>query len=316
MKRSLATVALLTAVCAAITIAKPAFLSPHNIDSVLLWMPILTVVAAGQLLVVLVGGIDVSVGSILGFAGIGVGLFCRAMPDSPIALAFVVGAAIGLVLGCVNAALVAYCRLPPLIVTIGTLASFRGLTFLLSKGDQIDSSVLPDGLMALASTGLELGSVTASYLLLISICVAVLVGALLAATPLGRNLRAIGSNSEAAFLRGVPVSRATFFAFAACGALAGLGGTLYASRFGFVNPSSAGLNLELSVIAAVAIGGAKLSGGSGSMVGTLCGCALLSVVNVALSVLGIAADWQMLAYGVVILVAVIADGAAAKRWVA
>jgi rhamnose transport system permease protein len=90
--------------------------------------------------------------------------------------------------------------------------------------------------------------------------------------------------------------------------MAGLAGVMYASRFGFVNPGSAGQNFELTVIAAVAIGGAKLTGGAGTVVGTLLGCVLLSFINVALSTLGIDANWQLLAYGSVILVAIVVDG--------
>jgi rhamnose transport system permease protein len=103
------------------------------------------------------------------------------------------------------------------------------------------------------------------------------------------------------------VNRAKFWAFAACGALAGLAGVMYAARFGFVNPGSAGQNFELTVIAAVAIGGTKLTGGSGSVLGVFLGCHLLSCINVSLSLLGIDANWQMLTYGAVILVGVLVD---------
>jgi rhamnose transport system permease protein len=194
--------------------------------------------------------------------------------------------------------LVAVAKLPPLIVTIGTLATFRGLTFLLSKGDQIDSSMLPDGLTSLAHTGLPLGPITISYLLMIALTVAGATAIFLSLSPPGRAIISWGSNPEAAFLRGINGGKVNWLVYAVSGATAGLAGVMYAAKFGFVNPGTAGQSFELTVIAAVAIGGAKLTGGAGTV---------LSVINVALSLLGIDANWQMLAYGVVILVAIITD---------
>ena len=112
---------------------------------------------------------------------------------------------------------------------------------------------------------------------------------------------------DAARLRGVPVKRVTFFTYAFTGALSGFAGLLYASRFGFLNPGQTGVGLELTVIAAVVIGGVNVFGGSGSVPGVLLGCLLLGAINVALAVLGIAGTWQLAVYGLVILIAVIAD---------
>jgi rhamnose transport system permease protein len=300
-------------VALAVGLKEPRFFQPQSIESVLLWMPLITVAAMGQLLVVVTGGIDISIGSILAFSGIGVGLIYKANPNLPVFLALGLGLLLGLVLGFVNAALVTWGKLSPLIVTIGTMATFRGLTFLLSKGDQIDSSVLPDSLTGLAHTGPHIASVTISWLLIISLLFAAATAAFLKVTLLGRNVFAYGSNSQAAFLRGISGNAVTLTVYCVCGALSGLAGVMYAARFGFVNPGSAGQNFELTVIAAVAIGGTKLTGGSGSVAGVLLGCLLLSVINVALSVLGIDANWQMLSYGVVILVAILVDGFASRR---
>lgn len=316
MKRELTALVLIALLCVAVGIAEPRFLQPRSIESILLWMPLIVVLAIGQLLVIVTGGIDISVGSILGFSGIGVGLLLKANPSLPVPVAFACGLGIGLVLGFVNAALIVWLRLAPLIATIGTLAAFRGLTFALSKGDQIDGSTLPDGLTGLASTGIPLGGVTVSWLLLIGFAVAGVTAVFLRYGTAGRALFAIGSNAEAARLRGVSISKATFIAYCTCGALAGLAGVMYAARFGFVNPGSAGQNFELTVIAAVAIGGAKLTGGSGTVTGTLLGCLLLSCINVALSTLGIDANWQLLAYGTVILAAIVVDGLRGTRAVA
>ncbi len=124
---------------------------------------------------------------------------------------------------------------------------------------------------------------------------------------LGRYIYAFGSNPEAAQLRGIPVARTAFTVYLITGAMAGLAGLLYASRMGFVNPGQTGVGFELTVIAAVVIGGTNVFGGSGSVIGVLLGCLLLGTINVALAVLGIAATWQLAVYGFVILLAVVTD---------
>jgi rhamnose transport system permease protein len=311
--RNLLALAFVLAFCAAVAIKEPRFLQPQSIESVLLWMPLITVVAMGQFLVIVTGGIDISVGSVLGFAGIGVGLLLKSDPTMPLLAVFAAGLGLGLVLGAANASLVAWAKVSPLIVTIGTLAAFRGLTFMLSKGDQIDSSMLPDRLTALANQGIEVAGVTVNWLLLVALAVAAATAFVANKTVFGRNVFAFGGNPQAAHLRGVSASAVTFWVYAVCGALAGLAGVMYAARFGFVNPLSAGQSFELTVIAAVVIGGTKLTGGTGSVLGVLIGCLLLSCINVGLAVLGIDANWQMLAYGLVILVAVVVDGIATRR---
>lgn len=305
--------ALVILVGTVIALKEPRFLQPRNLDSILLWMPLIAMAAMGQLMVILTRGIDISIGSILGFAGIAAGLSMNKYPQMPLPLIFVIGIGAGLALGMVNGALVVWGRLSPLIVTIGTLAAYRGFTFLLSKGDQIDSSMIPDGLTDLAKNGIAIGGLTVSWLLVLSLVAAGLTAAFLKYSRHGRNLFAYGSNPDAAHLRGINAKWVNLSVYMVSGALAGLAGVMYAARYGFVNPESAGKSFELTVIAAVAIGGAKLTGGSGSVVGVLLGCLLLSMINVGLSVMGIDANWQMLTYGLVILVAILIDGVTRSR---
>lgn len=308
MTKNLVAFGFLIVFCLAIAIKEPRFLQPQSIESVLLWLPLILVAAMGQMFVVATGGIDISIGSILGFCGIVVGLLMKSAPDLSVPLLFVAGLGFGLALGIANAALVTWARVSPLIVTIGTLAAFRGLTFVVSKGDQIDASMVPEQVTSLANRGLEIGGVTFSALLLVALAVSVMAAFVLNKTVFGRNVLAYGSNPSAARLRGISGNAVTFWVYALSGATAGLAGVMYAARFGFVNPLSAGQNFELTVIAAVAIGGTKLTGGSASVLGVFIGCLLLSCINVALAVLGIDANWQMLTYGLVILVAVAIDG--------
>ncbi|HXH60552.1 MAG TPA: ABC transporter permease [Fimbriimonadaceae bacterium] len=313
MLRNLYALGFVVVLCLAVGLKEPRFFQPMSIESVLLWMPLITVVAMGQLLVIATGGIDISVGSLLGFCGIAVGLVLKSDPHLPVVFAFAYGAGFGIALGFINAALIAWARVSPLIVTIGTLAAFRGLAFMVSKGDQIDSSMVPDSLTSLANHGIKIAGVNLSWLLVIALVISLVTALVLRYTAFGRNVYAFGSNPAAARLRGIPGKAITFWVYVISGALAGLAGTMYAARFGFVNPLSAGQNFELTVIAAVAIGGAKLTGGTGSVLGVLLGCLLLSCINVALSVLGIDSNWQMLAYGVVILVAIVIDGIVQRR---
>jgi rhamnose transport system permease protein len=142
---------------------------------------------------------------------------------------------------------------------------------------------------------------------LIAAFVAVLAYLFLHFTKPGRNVYAIGGNPDAAQLRGIPVQITTFLVYTITGAMAGLAGILYASRFGFVNPGETGVGFELTVIAAVVIGGTNVFGGSGTVLGVALGCLLLGTINVALAVLGIAATWQLAVYGFVILLAVTVD---------
>ncbi|MEQ1935133.1 MAG: ABC transporter permease [Fimbriimonadaceae bacterium] len=316
MRRNLAALLFIIVLFAGVGLYEPRFLAPRSLDSILLWMPIITVLALGQLLVVISGGIDISIGSILGCSGIAVGLLLKEQPAMPVSLALGLGLLVGLLLGMVNTAIITWGKVAPLLVTIGTLAAFRGLCFLLSKGDQIDSSMIPDGLTALARNGISAGEVTFSWLLIIALTVACLFAFGLSYFVGAKNLLAFGSNPTASHLRGISGNAVTFWVYAISGAVAGLGGVMYAARFGFVSPSSAGHGLELTVIAAVAIGGAKLTGGFGNVTGTLLGCFLLSSINVALSVLGIDANWQLLAYGTVILIAVLVDGISRRRAIA
>jgi rhamnose transport system permease protein len=141
----------------------------------------------------------------------------------------------------------------------------------------------------------------------IALAVAILTHFFMRYSTIGRNVYTIGSNPDAARLRGIPVEFTIFVVYMITGAVAGLAGVLYSSRMGFVNPGQTGVGLELTTIAAVVIGGTNVFGGSGSVPGVLLGCLLLGTINVALAVLGVAGTWQLAVYGLVILLAVIVD---------
>jgi ribose/xylose/arabinose/galactoside ABC-type transport system permease subunit len=284
------------------------FLDPINLEAILLWVPLLAVVGLGQMLVIVTRGIDVSVGSMVGLSAMVVGMSFRAEPHLPLLVGVAIGMVLGALLGALNGSLVSAARIPPIIVTLGTLSLFRGATFIVSRGRQIDSYDIPDALTRWSSAGpFTIGGVTVPWILLLILALAAFWSWGVKKTRIGRNVFAFGSNPEAAELRGLRTRRTNFGVYAATGALCGLAGVLYASRYGFVNPGTAGAGLELIVIAAVVIGGTNVLGGSGTVSGVLLGCLFLAILNQGLAVLGIAENWQQLVYGGVILVAVLLD---------
>jgi rhamnose transport system permease protein len=230
----------------------------------------------------------------------------RDVPGFSIPMGVVVSILVGLALGSLNGILIARAKVPAVIVTLGGLSAYRGLTFLITQGSQIDNNYIPRALVRWSQIG-PFGTRAVPWVIFIVIGVALLTWLIFRYTRLGRHIYALGSNPDAARLRGIAVDRVTFFTYAFTGALAGFAGLLYASRFGFLNPGQTGVGLELTVIAAVVIGGVSVYGGSGSVPGVLLGCLLLGAINVALAVLGIAGTWQLAVYGIVILLAVTAD---------
>jgi rhamnose transport system permease protein len=308
LRREYGTLALVFLVGAATAWREPRFLQPQSLAGVLLWVPLLSIVGFGQMFVIVTRGIDVSVGSVAGFSAMVMGLIFKSHQDLNLYIGIAIALTAGLSLGLLNGLLIAAAKVPPIIATLGGLSAYRGLIFILSKGKQVDSNYLPDALTDLSLKGpLTVAGVTVPWIVVGSLAIGAIAAYVARFTRFGRDLFAIGGNPEAAKLRGVPVERRLFTTYALTGALAGLAGVAYASKFGFVNPGSAGKGLELTVIAAVVIGGTKVSGGSGSVLGVLLGALLLGLLNQSLAVLGISEDFQQFVYGAIVLIAVLLD---------
>lgn len=302
------TLVLLLLVVGFAALKEPRFLESQSLTSLFLWIPILLVTAVGQMLVIIARGVDVSVGSMLGLSAMAAGLAFRSNPGLSPVVGALIAAGVGLSLGSINGALVVLGRVPPILATLGTLTAFRGLTFIVSKGEQVDSNHIPESLALWSLDGpARAGGVTLSWSLALALGVALVAHIVLSRTRAGIHLYAVGGNAEAARLSGIAVGRVRFGTFALCGLLAGLAAALYMSRFRFVNPATTGQGFELTVIAAVVIGGTNILGGSGTVFGVFLGCALLASINVALAVLGVAATWQLVAYGGVILIALLLE---------
>lgn len=295
--------------CLAVGAVKPQFLTLDQLRIILLLTPLIMIGAMGQMLVIVARHVDLSIGSMLGFSAMVSGLMYRFDLatlgfDVPWWTGIPLSIAVGAALGLVNGALITLFRLPAIIVTLGTLSLYRGLTFIISDARQIDRQYIPTELKALSQTSPLFGI---PWIIIIAFGVALLTYLFAMHTRVGRQIFALGSNPVAAPLRGIKVNQVTLLVFTIAGALAGLAGILYASRWGFVNPSNTGSGFEFQVIAAVVIGGVSINGGVGTVLGVVLGVLLLGCVAAALPLLGIPGTTQNAIYGGVILVALLID---------
>ena len=307
--RDLGIAAVVATLVAVFGFIQPLFLRPENLGSIVLSIGILLLVAIGQMMVIVTRNIDLSVGSVLGLAAMVAGIVGRDHPDLAIPLIILIAVGVGSAAGAINGLLVTLGEVPPIIATLGTLAMFRGLVFVISGSRQVDPQDVPAGIRELAISS----PFGVPWLVILGAIVAITAWFLTRRTLTGRRLFAIGSNPEAARARGLNVFGLTLGVFVVSGALAGLGGVLYLSRYATVNPADAGLGFELTVISAVVIGGATIFGGSGSVIGTILGCVLVGLLANGLTVIGVSGFWQLAANGAIILIAVTIDTLFRKR---
>jgi ribose transport system permease protein len=288
----------LTILFVGLAIASPHFLTSTNLSSVVRQTAVINIMALGMTLIIISGGIDLSVGAILAMGGL---LGCMAMEQGqPILVGVLVGIMAGAFWGCVNGLLTTRLRINPFIVTLGTLGIVRGLTLIISNGLPVHQ--IPRQFSFLGE-GTVLG---VPFVLWILLACALLVHVLLEHTKLGRYTFAIGSNADAAFYAGIPVAFHTTAVYAIGGMLTGLAGMIEASRLMTGQPT-AGQGYELQAIAAVVIGGGSLRGGEGSVVGTLVGAFIMGLLSNGSDLLGISPYLQQAIIGAVIILAVSFD---------
>ncbi|TDD15951.1 ABC transporter permease [Nonomuraea diastatica] len=295
--------ALLIAVTGAVN---PNFLSGQGIEDILLNTAILALLAVGQSVVVITRNLDLSVGSVVGLvAFVTADVLASGWGLVP---GVVFGVAIGAACGLLNGLLVSFCRVPALVVTLGTLYVIQGVDHYIAHGRQINAVDLPPALLSLGN-GSVLG---VPYLPLITLVFMLLIGYYLRSYPSGREFYAIGSSPEAARLAGVPVRRRVLTAYLVSGCLAGLAGVLWLARFGTVIGDSAN-GWELIVISAVVVGGVAITGGVGSVYGAALGALLLTTIGSALVVLRVNPFWQQAITGALLLLAISVDRVLAMR---
>jgi ribose transport system permease protein len=282
----------------------PGFLGERNLINILQQSSINACVALGMTLVIISGGIDLSVGPTAALAAVlSASLMVSGVP--PI-LAVVAGLALGALCGAVNGALVSFGGLQPFIVTLGTLSTYRALALISTGGNPILG--IPATFRSIANG--NLAGVPASVVIVI--VVALLAGILLRKTPFGEYLLAVGGNEEAAHIAGVPIALTKIGAYVLSGVLAALAAIILIGRLGAAEPILGNL-WELDAIAAAAIGGASLMGGKGSIIGTLLGAIILGTMRNGLTLLNVQAFYQLLATGLIILLAMLVDRATRGR---
>jgi rhamnose transport system permease protein len=299
-RRDLAFGALTVLLFIGVTAIFPAFASPTNVTELLDDTAILIMLALAQMLVILVRGIDLSIAANLALCGMLAALFNRAFPGAGVLPVLLLSLLAGGLLGAFNGLLVWKLRLPPIVVTLGTMSVYRGVIFLLSKGTWVNENEMTRDFLAFPRASF-LGLTVLTWLALLLV-VAFIVA--LRGSRLARDLYAAGGNPNAAEYSGIDAGRAQFIAYTICGAIAGLGGYLWVARFAVAYTDIA-LGFELSVIAACLIGGVSINGGAGSAVGVLLGCLFIGIVRSSLPLVGISAFWQLFINGAVILVAVL-----------
>ncbi len=275
------------------------FLSVNNLSIVMQQASINTVLAAGMTFVILTGGIDLSVGSTLAMSA----MFALIVSLIPGFGMLGVGAALlaGLVCGLVNGVLIAALRLPPFIVTLGTLTAYRGVARFVGGDTTVFNSDLP---FAFIGNGSLLG---VPWLVVIAFLIILVSWVILTRTVLGTWIYAVGGNPEAARLTGIKTWKVLLFVYGASGLLAGLGGAMSAARLYAANGLQLGQAYELDAIAAVILGGTSFVGGVGSIWGTLVGALIIAVLSNGLILVGVSDIWQYIIKGLVIIGAVALD---------
>ena len=299
----------LVLVIVAATVKNPNFLfSSDGFRDLLLTPSILLLVAVGQAIVIITRNVDLSVGSVLGLTAYLTGRLFIDVPGIPVIAVFAIGIVAGGLLGLINGALVAFAKVPALVITLGTLYAYRGINVLWTGSDRINSSDMPASFLALGTQSL----LFIPILTIIALVVLIVAAWYLRNQRGGRELYAIGSDPAAANLYGLKVTQRVLAAFILCGALAGLAGVLYAARYGTVN-SQAGAGYELNAVGAAVIGGVAIFGGSGSVWGAAIGAYLLLTINRALPILGVQDFWQRAVVGALIIGAIVLDRVLALR---
>jgi rhamnose transport system ATP-binding protein len=307
-RREAGLVVAIAAVVLPVAAINPRMLSPANLLSISMDAALLAVVAVAQMLVMVTRGIDLSVASVIGLSAYGAASLVHAEPGLGVGAGIGIACGLGLICGLINGLVITRGAVPAIVVTLGTLSVYRGIVSIWAGGRQISADQVPASWLNL--TGLSILGIPA--VVLIAVAVMLAAALVLTRTAIGRELFAIGSNPDAAALIGIRVRRRRLGAFAVAGLLAGFDGALWASRYATVDARVA-TGFELTVVAAVVVGGVAIRGGSGSVLGIALGALLLLVIRNGLTLVRIDPLWLQGVYGLVIVVAVTIDTFVARR---
>ena len=293
--REVVLLGVLVALVIVMTLLDPLFLSPTTLLNTSRFFVEVGLMALGMTLIIITGGIDLSVGSNLGLVSVAVGFSYAAGLPLPLAILF--GLAVGVAAGFFNSVFITFLDLHPLVVTLGTFALFQGLAYGLSNADAVSDFPAWFAYFGQAYLGPVPGQ-----LILFVVAVAV-VWVILSRTSFGRYVYAIGNNEEAARFSGVPIRRVKIALYSGIGLLVAMAAVIYTSRV-YTARADTGLGLELGVISAVVLGGASIYGGSGTIGGTVLGVLIIATLQNGLILAGVPSTWQLFILGVLLLVAV------------
>lgn len=287
-------------ICVLLGIIAPQFFTLSNLVIVLTQVSINALLAFGVTFVIITGGIDLSIGSMLAVTGVVAALFAHS-DGYPVVVPVAMGLVAGLGLGALNGFVITRSKVPPFIVTLGTMTIGRGLALILSKGRPVSN--LSDSFNFIGG-GQLLGI---PFPIIILVVIFLICSIILNKTVLGRYMYAVGGNEQAARASGIQLSQVKMVVYTLCGGLAALAGILLTSRITTGQPN-AGIGFELDAIAAAIIGGASTSGGTGTMMGTLIGALLIGVISNGLDLMNVSSYYQQVVTGIIIIGAVVLDG--------
>lgn len=291
--------ALFVAIFALFAMREPRFATPDNLFNVARQYSELAVVSVGLTIVIITGGIDISVGSIVGLTSVMLGIFALQY-GLDIWLSCLLAALVGTLCGMINGLVITRARIQPIVATLAMMSAARGLAQALTKG--YSRSGFPDSFVALGQ--IAVGPVPLTVPVALMVVVAGIV--LLRKTAVGRGIYALGSSEEAARLSGMDTFRLKVFAYMATGFLCGLAGIMMAARMASAVPAS-GTGFEFEAITAVVLGGSSLKGGEGNILGAIIGVAVMGILRNGLNLIGVQDNWQVLFLGVALILAVLAD---------
>ncbi|MDO4277013.1 MAG: ABC transporter permease [Eubacteriales bacterium] len=289
--------------CALIQMRNHEFLTLKMFENLFKNYAVIMILAVGMMCVLLIGGIDISIGSTLGLSGMCASLFMRDHQEAPILVVFLISMAVGVIVGFILGCIVSYGEVPPIIATLGGMYALRGLTYLAADGQWVASYQFTKAYKDFAQAR-YLGFGVVNNLVVIMAIVYVIFYIFLKWTRTGRKIYAVGSNAEAASVSGIKISSVKLLCYVIMGFLCGLCGAVYTSLYASAQ-GDMGTGMEMDVIASCVVGGVSLNGGRGSVTGVFLGALIMAVVGKALPLIGVSQYWQTAIKGFIIVVTIV-----------
>lgn len=292
----------------AVSLRAPNFFQLGNLYDIANDTSILIIVAIGQMMVIITGGIDLSVASGIALSGMSVAMLNQYYPNIPILVIILISLAIGFLLGSFNGILVSMAGIPPIITTLGTMSIYRGFVFVLSSGEWVSAHEMTERFRELPRGSLF----GMTNLILAAVLMVLIFAVFLHLSRTGREIYGVGGNKVAAQYVGISLKKIHYLVFVLSGIIVGLSGLFWVSRYASAQNETA-FGFELQTIAACVIGGVSIMGGTGTILGVVLGAMFLGIVNNALTVINLSPFYQMAIQGFVILVAIVANTLVDRR---